>query len=120
MYNERGKGLPDASIIDLCNILEINVNDLLCGEIIEMKDYQSNAEKNLIELKKQIDKTKNNFYIISYVFGTITILMFIGNMILNFIYHDSWYNSLYSVLVLIISFITCMFWFSASILNCKD
>lgn len=47
---ECGRGLPDASImIDLCTILKINVNDLLSGESIERKDYQSLAETNLIE-----------------------------------------------------------------------
>lgn len=40
-----------------------------------MKNYQSIAETNLIELKKQIDKMRKDFSIISYVFGTITILM---------------------------------------------
>lgn len=118
---ERGLNLPDASImLELCTILKINVNDLLSGEIVEMNDYQSNAEKNLIELKRQIDKMRKTFSIISYVFGTITILMFIGNIILNSLYRDSWDNSLYSALGLIISFIACMFWFSASILNFKD
>lgn len=118
---ECGRGLPDASImIDLCTILKINVNDLLSGESIERKDYQSLAETNLIELKKQIDKMRKTFSIISYVFGTITILMFIGNMVLNYRYRDSWDNSLYGALGLIISFITCMFWFGASILNFKD
>lgn len=63
---------------------------------------------------------RKTFSIISYVFGTITILMFIGNMILNYMYRDSWDNSLYGALGLIISFITCMFWFGASILNFKD
>ena len=121
LNNASGKGLPDASIMmDLCSILKINVNDLLSGEVVEMKNYQSNAEINLIELKKQIDKMRKTFSIISYAFGTITILMFIGNMILNYIYRDNWDNSLYGALGLIISFIACMFWFSASILNFKD
>jgi len=118
---ECGKGLPDASImLYLCSILKINVNDLLSGEIIELKDYQNIAETNLVELKKQIDKMRKTFKIISYLFGTITILMFIGNMVLNSIYHDSWDNTLYSSIGLVISFISCLFWFGASILNFKN
>ena len=36
---ERGLSLPDAGkMIDLCNILGINVNELLIGEKLEMKD----------------------------------------------------------------------------------
>lgn len=118
---ETGKGLPDSSLmLALCNELDISVNELLSGEKIETKEYQSNAEKNLIELKKQIDQTRKTFLIVSYIFGIITILMFIGNMILNFIYRDNWDNSLYSALGLIITFITCIFWFGASILTFKD
>lgn len=118
---ETGKGMPDTSImLELCNELDISVNELLSGEMIEMKDYQSIAETNLIDLKKQIDKMRKNFKILSYIFGTITILMFIGNMVLNFMYHDSWDNSLYSKFSLIITFMTCIFWFGASILNFKD
>ncbi len=63
-------------MMDLCTILKINVNDLLSGEVIEMKNYQSNATTKLIELKEQIDKMRKTFSIISYVFGTITILNF--------------------------------------------
>ncbi len=118
---ETGKGMPDTSImLDLCNELDISVNELLSGEMIEMKDYQSIAETNLIDLKKQIEKMRKTFRIISYIFGTITILMFIGNIILNSIYRDSWDNSLYSKMSLIISFIACIFWFGASILDFKD
>ena len=37
---ETGKGMPDSSImLDLCKELEISVNELLSGEMIEMKDY---------------------------------------------------------------------------------
>ena len=36
---ETGKGLPDSSIMmDLCNILDISVNDLLSGEKIEKRE----------------------------------------------------------------------------------
>ncbi len=118
---ENGKAMPDSGVmLDLCNELKISVNELLSGEMIEMKDYQSIAETNLIELKKQIEKMRKIFRIISYIFGTITILMFIGNIILNSIYRDSWDNWLYSKISLIISFIACIFWFGASILNFED
>lgn len=85
-----------------------------------METYNQKAEENLLEMKKQIEKMRKKFSIISYIFGTITILMFIGNIILNSIYRDSWDNSLYRTLGLIISFIACMFGFGACVLNFKD
>ncbi len=51
---ERGKSLPDASVmLELCKLLNISVNELLTGENLEMKDYNEQAEKNLLEMKKQ-------------------------------------------------------------------
>ena len=43
---ERGLSLPDADkMLDLCNILDINVNELLNGEKIAMKDYEKKNEE---------------------------------------------------------------------------
>ena len=56
---ERGLSLPDADkMLDLCNILDINVNELLNGERIDMKDYEKKNEELLVELAKQ-DELKN-------------------------------------------------------------
>ena len=47
---ETGKGMPDPSImLDLCNELNISVNELLSGEMIEMKDYNKKTEELLIK-----------------------------------------------------------------------
>lgn len=51
---ETGKSVPDASImLDLCEILDISVNELLSGERISMENYQKRADENMIEMKKQ-------------------------------------------------------------------
>lgn len=56
---ERGKGLPDASLmLELCKILGINVNELLSGEKIEMEDYKKKTEELLIEMAKS-EEEKN-------------------------------------------------------------
>jgi transcriptional regulator with XRE-family HTH domain len=56
---ERGLSLPDADkMLDLCNILDISVNELLNGEKIDMKDYEKKTEELLVELAKQ-DELKN-------------------------------------------------------------
>ena len=56
---ENGKGMPDSSImLDLCNELKISVNELLSGEMIDMKEYDKKAEELLVELAKQ-DELKN-------------------------------------------------------------
>ena len=56
---ERGLSLPDADkMLELCNILGINVNELLNGEKIDMKNYEKKTEELLVELAKQ-DELKN-------------------------------------------------------------
>ena len=54
---ENGKSMPDVSImLELCELLKINVNELLTGEHIIMDNYKEVAEKNLVEMKKQEEK----------------------------------------------------------------
>ena len=51
---ETGKGMPDSSIMmDLCNILEISVNELLSGEKLDPNIEKDIADENLIKLKKE-------------------------------------------------------------------
>ena len=48
---ETGKCMPDSSImLELCNILDVTVNELLSGERIEMNNYEEKFNENLIEL----------------------------------------------------------------------
>ena len=54
---ETGKSLPDASImIELCKILNIDVNELLTGEHITMENYKDKAEENLLEMTAKVEK----------------------------------------------------------------
>ena len=57
---ETGRAMPDSSImLDLCEILKISVNDLLCGEVVTADNYDKELQKNLIEvinLKEQSDR----------------------------------------------------------------
>ena len=46
---ETGKGMPDSSImLELCDELDISVNELLSGEMIRMDNYNKVAEENFI------------------------------------------------------------------------
>ena len=78
---ENGKCLPDASImLDLCKILKITVNDLLCGERITMENYNKQLEENLIEITKQkqeLDKKLLSLEILIGVFSCIILFGFV-------------------------------------------
>ncbi len=78
---ERGLSLPDSGImLELCELLKINVNELLTGENLEMKDYNEQAEINLIEMKKQketADKRLLTSEILIGLFGTLFLLVLV-------------------------------------------
>lgn len=56
---ENGKAMPDSAImLELCEILQISVNDLLHGEVISMENYNKELENTLVDLVNQ--KVKND------------------------------------------------------------
>ncbi len=79
---ERGLSLPDADkMLDLCDLLDINVNELLNGEKIDMKDYEKKNEKLLLELAKQ-DELKNKKLMTSMWTILITSVLFYVGILL--------------------------------------
>lgn len=73
---ENGRGMPDSSImLDLCTELKISVNELLSGEMIDMKEYDKKSEELLIKLAKQ-DELKNKMLMTSMWTLLITSVIF--------------------------------------------
>ena len=89
---ECGKSLPDASImLELCNILEISVNELLTGEEIDMTNYNEKAELNLIELRKQKEISDKRLLKLEVLIMVISMLfMFALILIAAFIEMKIW------------------------------
>ena len=80
---ENGRSLPDSSImLELCDILEITVNDLLCGEVVVVEKYDKNLEKNLLEMMKEKEKADRNLLTIESVMGFVSIGIMLGLCIL--------------------------------------
>ena len=81
---ETGKSMPDVSLmLDLCDILGINVNELLSGERITMEDYQKRAEENLMELQAKKEKVQGELESIMKILIVIFSSFFVLNMVLN-------------------------------------
>ena len=75
---ETGKSLPDASImLEMCALLGITVNDLLCGEVVSMENYNEQMENSLIEMIKQKERADKKLLTMEIVIGlTSTIFLF--------------------------------------------
>ena len=80
---ERGLSLPDADkMLDLCNILDINVNELLNGERINMKDYNMKTEELLIEMAKQEELKNKKLLTSMWTILIVSVVFYIGIILL--------------------------------------
>ena len=75
---ENGKSLPDSSImLELCDVLGISVNDLLCGEVVTMDNYNKELENNLLEMIKQKEQADKRLLSVEVFVGiTATVVLF--------------------------------------------
>ena len=101
---ENGKGMPDSSImLDLCKELQISVNELLSGEVLEMNSYNKKLEQNLIDIVKQKEESDKRILTMEIAMGIASIIIFfILVMIASLIEMQDW------VRLLIIIFIVCL------------
>ena len=89
---ETGKSLPDSSImLELCDILGISVNDLLCGEVVTMDNYNKELENNLLEMIKQKEQADKRLLSIEVFIGiTAIIVLFALIFVAAFIQMETW------------------------------
>jgi len=73
---ENGICLPDASNMpDLCKILDISINDLFSGEVVDMKDNEKRLEENLLEMTKIKEQRDKELLILEIFIGVIVSLI---------------------------------------------
>ncbi len=67
---ETGKSLPDTSLMpELCKLLKITINDLLCGEVLSVENYNEKAEKALLEMVKKEEMQNKKLMMYENVIG---------------------------------------------------
>ena len=75
---ETGRSMPDSSVLlDLCSILEINVNELLSGERIKEENLKERIEENMLSLIKEgsEERQKSRWSIIGAVLGIMLLVL---------------------------------------------
>lgn len=79
---ETGKSMPDSSImLQLCEILKISVNDLLCGERIIMDNHNKETEKIIVEMVKQKEEADKRLLYIEILVGVLCMIVFFALVI---------------------------------------
>ena len=84
---ENGKGMPDSSImLDLCKELKINVNDLLCGEVINMENKNEKQEQLLLDMAKETEAKNKIIWTSMWVIIIVSMIsLFSGIAIVAFL-----------------------------------
>ena len=86
---ETGKSLPDSGImLELCDLLKINVNELLSGERITMENDHAKSEEVILNLKSENENyarrlMRNGLYLV--IIGVAASLMMIAAGIIIFL-----------------------------------
>ena len=81
---ECGNGLPDvATMLPLCELLGISVNELLSGERLPDADYKQHAEENIMDLMQEKAESKRRIVLsviagIPAVIGALTLFLVAG------------------------------------------
>ena len=80
---ENGKAMPDSSImLELCEILQISVNDLLHGEVISMENYNKELENTLVDLVKQKEKNDKRLLDLQVVICVTSLVYYLAMIVL--------------------------------------
>lgn len=89
---ETGKSMPDSAImIELCDVLKISVNDLLCGEVITVNDYNKKLENNLLEMIKQKEQADKRLLSLEIFIGILVSVIFLSMVfVASFVQMENW------------------------------
>lgn len=104
---ENGRSLPDSSImLELCEILKINVNELLSGEVIAVDNYKEELEKQIITMIKEKEKGDKRLLSLEMLIGIFSIIIGCGGVfVASFFEIEAWIRILLIAVGMILAFI---------------
>ncbi len=107
---ERGIALPDTSImLELCDILSINVNELLRGEKSMQNDKQTN-EQLLLDMAKELELKNKTVWKSMWVIMIVSLIaMFAGILIAAFMMPEGVWQALTILGLCIVFLIPCFY-----------
>ncbi len=89
---ETGKGMPDSSLmLELCKILDISVNELLSGEMIEMKEYDKKSEELLLKMTQEKENRDKELLNMEIFIGILVSIILISCVFVSsFVNMQNW------------------------------
>ena len=80
---ENGICMPDVGTIpELCKILNITINDLFSGEVIDMKENEKKLEKNLLEMTRLKEERDKQLLTLEIFIGIVSTVVLLGAILL--------------------------------------
>jgi len=103
---ENGRSLPDSSImLELCDILKISVNDLLCGEVVTMYNYKEKLEQYMLEMVKQKEESDKKLLRLEILIGIFSMIILLGfTFLASFVEMQAWLR----ILLIVVGFIVAL------------
>ena len=103
---ETGKSMPDSGImLELCEILKINVNELLSGERIMAEIYDKRAEENLLSMRREVEEKNKQLLRTEFRITIPTVIAGVGMVyVASFIEMPMWLRIVILAFALIMIF----------------
>ena len=80
---ERGMAMPDSSImLELCDILDITVNELLSGEKISMETNDRKNEQLLVDISKELEQKNKIIWNSMWIIMGVSITALIAGILI--------------------------------------
>ncbi len=79
---ENGVCMPDVGTIpELCEILNITINDLFSGEVVNMKNNEKKLEENLMEMARQKEEADKRLLNLEWIIGILACIVLLGGLL---------------------------------------
>ena len=108
---ECGKAMPDTSImLELCDILGINVNELLCGEKISMENNEQKSKQIMLDLSKELEHKSRTIWTSMCVIMFVSIVaLFSGIFIVAFLVPEGIWQLVSILGICVVFLIPCFY-----------
>ena len=107
---ETGKAMPDSAImLDLCDILGIKVNELLCGEMIEIEHKDEQLNELIFQMAKNEERYHKRLLHSAYVIIATSLTALICLMsLISLLIPECGFQELLIIVSVILFIIPCM------------
>jgi DNA-directed RNA polymerase subunit RPC12/RpoP len=95
-------------MLELCEQLKITVNDLLCGEVISMENYNKELEKNLLDMARAKEKADKELLLFEIVVGALcSIILLALTVVAAYVQMQDWLRIFLIVVGLVPFVVAC-------------